>query len=43
MPVWITLRGLLDDGGATSPKEVDDLLEAAYKWWNSIGSKLATL
>lgn len=25
-----TLRGLLDDG-ATSPKEVDDLLEAAYK------------
>ena len=26
-----TLRGLLDDGGATSPKEVDDLLEAAYK------------
>ena len=31
MPVWIPLRGLLDDGGATSPKEVDDLLEAAYK------------
>ena len=26
-----TLRGLLDDGGVTSPKAVDDLLEAAYK------------